>query len=112
MPLNAAPRDARGERPGTPIQRLLLDRKTWSRFWKSTGIFWALVLLIAIMAFSQPAFLSRGNIINILKQSSITGILAVGMTLVLITGGIDLSVGSVLGVSCMVAAFWATTTGW
>lgn len=78
------------------------------QFWKSTGIFWALILLVIIMAISQPAFLTRDNLRNILKQSSITGILAVGMTLVLLTGGIDLSVGSVLAVACMAAAFVTT----
>jgi len=79
-----------------------------AEFWKKTGIFWALILLIVIMAASQPAFLTQPNIINILKQASIIGILAVGMTLVMITGGIDLSVGSVLAVACMAAAY-ATT---
>ena len=78
-------------------------------FWKKTGIFWALVLLVIVMALSQPAFLTRPNLINILKQASITGVLAVGMTLVLLTGGIDLGVGSVLAVSCMVAAFLTTS---
>ncbi|MEA5013375.1 MAG: ABC transporter permease [Candidatus Limiplasma sp.] len=87
----------------------LSNKAFWGKFWKNTGIFWALVLLVIIMAISQPAFLSTPNLINILKQSSITGILAVGMTLVIITGGIDLSVGSVLAVSCMAAAFCTTT---
>jgi len=83
------------------------------QFWKSTGIFWALIALVIVMAFSQPAFLTRPNLINILKQASITGILAVGMTMVLLTGGIDLSVGSVLGVACMAAAFATTEAqGW
>lgn len=77
-------------------------------FWKNTGIFWALVILVIIMALSQPAFLTRPNLINILKQASITGVLAVGMTLVLITGGIDLGVGSVLAIGCMAAAYCTT----
>ncbi len=79
-----------------------------AEFWKKTGIFWALILLIIIMAISQPAFLTKPNLINILKQASITGILAVGMTMVLITGGIDLGVGSVLAVACMAAAYCTT----
>jgi ribose/xylose/arabinose/galactoside ABC-type transport system permease subunit len=84
-----------------------------AQFWKSTGIFWALVALVIVMAFSQPAFLTRPNLINILKQASITGVLAVGMTMVLLTGGIDLGVGSVLGVACMAAAFATTEAqGW
>ena len=79
-----------------------------AEFWKKTGIFWALILLIIIMSISQPAFLTKPNLINILKQASITGALAVGMTLVLISGGIDLGVGSVLAVSCMAAAYCTT----
>jgi len=79
-----------------------------ANFWKSTGIFWALVILVIIMAFSQPAFLTKPNLINIMKQASITGVLAIGLTLVLLTGGIDLSVGSVLGVACMAAAYLTT----
>lgn len=79
-------------------------------FWKDTGIFWALVLLVLVMAVSQPAFLTKPNLINILKQASITGILSIGMTLVLITGGIDLGVGSVLAVACIAAAY-CTTAG-
>ena len=65
-------------------------------FLKKTTIFWVLVLLIVIMAFLSPAFLKGRNVANIVKQISINGILAVGMTMVIITGGIDLSVGSVV----------------
>jgi ribose/xylose/arabinose/galactoside ABC-type transport system permease subunit len=56
-----------------------LSLSQWfSRFWKATGIIWALVILVIIMVFAEPAFLSRGNILTILKQASITGVLAVG----------------------------------
>jgi ribose/xylose/arabinose/galactoside ABC-type transport system permease subunit len=79
-----------------------------SIFWRSTGIIWALIVLVAIMAFAEPAFLSRGNILTILKQASITGVLAIGMMLVIISGGIDLGVGSVLAVSCVASAYFAT----
>jgi ribose/xylose/arabinose/galactoside ABC-type transport system permease subunit len=76
-------------------------------FLRQTGIFWAFLLLSIIMALSQPAFLTLPNITNILKQISINGILAVGMTLVLISGGIDLSVGSIVAVSCVASAYFA-----
>lgn len=59
----------------------------------------ALVLLIVIFSFTSDAFLTSRNILNILRQVSIVGICAVGMTFVILTGGIDLSVGSVIGVS-------------
>ena len=49
------------------------------------------------------------NLLLILKQSALTGILAVGMGMVIITGGIDLSVGSILATTSMVAAFCTTS---
>ena len=60
------------------------------------------------MAFLSPAFLKGRNVANIVKQISINGILAVGMTMVIITGGIDLSVGSVVALSSITAAFFGT----
>ena len=59
------------------------------------------------MAILSPAFLSFTNITNILRQTSINGIVAVGMTFIIITGGIDLSVGSVLALSAVVATSFA-----
>lgn len=79
-------------------------------FFKQTGILWALVALVVVMSVASPAFLTPRNILNVLKQSSITGILSVGMMMVIVTGGIDLSVGSVMAVSCMVAAFCTTSS--
>lgn len=66
------------------------------------------MLLIVIMAFLSPAFLKGRNVANIVKQISINGILQVGMTMVIITGGIDLSVGSVVALSSITAAFFGT----
>ncbi|MEG0145050.1 MAG: ABC transporter permease, partial [Clostridia bacterium] len=53
-------------------------------------------------------FLSKDNVFNILRQVSIVGIIAVGMTFVMLTGGIDLSCGSVVGASCVGAALLMT----
>lgn len=64
----------------------------------------ALVILSVAFALASDVFLSPGNIINVLRQISIMGILSVGTTMVMITGGIDLSVGSVVGVSSVVVA--------
>lgn len=58
-----------------------------------------LFMLIAIFAFGSPAFLSVGNGLTVLLQTSVIGLLGIGMTLVIITGGIDLSVGSVLALA-------------
>ena len=58
-----------------------------------------LVLLIAVVSILNPSFLSPKNIMNILRQTSVNAVIAAGMTFVILTGGIDLSVGSILGIS-------------
>lgn len=58
-----------------------------------------LVLLILGFALASPAFLSVNNSLTVLLQTSVIGLLGIGMTMVIITGGIDLSVGSVLALS-------------
>jgi inositol transport system permease protein len=63
-----------------------------------------LVFMIIILSIIQPAFLGATNIFNVLTQSCIFGIMALGMTFVIISKGIDLSVGSVLALSGVIAA--------
>ncbi|RDY27225.1 ribose ABC transporter permease [Romboutsia weinsteinii] len=63
-----------------------------------------LVLLIAVVSVLNPSFLSVKNIMNILRQTSVNAVIAAGMTFVILTGGIDLSVGSILGISGAVCA--------
>jgi ribose transport system permease protein len=60
------------------------------------GLAGVLVLLCVIASFASDAFLTRGNLVNVLTQASVIGILTIGMTFVILTGGIDLSVGSAL----------------
>jgi ribose transport system permease protein len=55
-----------------------------------------LLLLCVVATFSHEAFLTKDNLINVLTQASVIGILTIGMTFVILTGGIDLSVGSML----------------
>ena len=55
-----------------------------------------LVVLMAVFAIIEPRFLSSLNLFNVMRQVSITGLLAIGMTFVILTAGIDLSVGSLL----------------
>jgi inositol transport system permease protein len=76
-------------------------------FFSKYGIYFAFVLLTAILAITSPPFRTWSNFRNVLEQISINGIMAVGMTLVIITAGIDLSVGSVLALSAVVAASFA-----
>ncbi|KQT69869.1 sugar ABC transporter permease [Aureimonas sp. Leaf460] len=74
------------------------------------GIFLAFLILVVILAFSNEYFLTAGNISNVLLQTSINGILAIGMTFVILTRGIDLSVGSVVALAGMVSASFVTTS--
>ncbi|MGL4930479.1 MAG: ribose ABC transporter permease [Plesiomonas sp.] len=64
----------------------------------------ALLVLIAVVSFLNPNFFAVDNLLNILRQTSVNAIIAVGMTLVILTAGIDLSVGSVLALCGAVAA--------
>ena len=61
-----------------------------------------LILLCVVFSVTSDVFLSPRNFLNIIDQVTVLGILALGMTGVIIIGGIDLSVGSILAVSCMV----------
>lgn len=63
----------------------------------------ALALLIVIFSVLSPAFLTTGNLVILAKHVAINAILATGMTYVILTGGIDLSVGSVVGLAAMIA---------
>ena len=65
----------------------------------------ALTAIFIIFALLNPAFISTQNLIGILHQSSIVGIMALGMTFVIMTGGIDLSVGPVLAISGVICAW-------
>ncbi len=65
-----------------------------------------MILMCVVFAFASPTFRKLGNVINIFRQSSINGILAVGMTLVIIIAGIDLSIGPLCAISGVVAALW------
>ncbi len=62
------------------------------------------IVLCVIFAILEPAFLKPINIFNVLRQVSIYGLLAIGMTFVILTGGIDLSIGSLLALAGLVAA--------
>nr|WP_298249802.1 ribose ABC transporter permease [uncultured Halomonas sp.] len=82
----------------TPMKRsavrLLIDNKA----------FLALVLLVVVSAAMSDNFLTSDNLLNVLRQTSINAIIAMGVTFVILTAGIDLSVGAVLALSGAFAA--------
>jgi len=72
------------------------------------GIILAFIALVIALSFASPYFLRMKNILNVLRQTSVNALLAIGMTFVILTGGIDLSVGSVLAFGGVVAASLAS----
>lgn len=80
---------------------LATRHKEWlSRF----GLIMALVVLSIGLSMVRPGFLTVYNLVTVVRQISINGILAIGVTYVLITGGVDLSLGSVVALTGVVAA--------
>src|ERR1051326_8595896 len=67
-------------------------------------IFAAVVAEVLLLAATSDAFFTNANLSNVLRQNAFTSILAAGMTFVILTGGIDLSVGSVVGLTGVVCA--------
>ncbi len=91
------------DNPQSTVQetpRVTASRNNWVQ---AIGILPILILLYLLFFLLSENFRSLDNLINILRTSSINIVLAVGMTFVILTGGIDLSVGSVLGATAVIA---------
>lgn len=84
----------------------------WRGLLGTSGPLIGLLVLFVVMSLSTDAFFSVRNLLNVLDQMTVLGILAIGMTLVIIIGGIDLSVGAVLALSMMVMGWLANVQGW
>src|ERR1700739_4206590 len=87
------------------------SRRRAFRLPREIGILGALILMLLVLAVFIPQFRQLQNIANITTNFSFVGIVAMGMTLVILTGGIDLSVGSVWGMTAVIVAF-LLTHGW
>jgi ribose transport system permease protein len=86
---------------------------TWSKLLavREFGSFAALIIMILVIAIFIPQFSNWENIVNITRNFAFVGIVALGMTLVILTGGIDLSVGSVWGMTAVITAS-LMSSGW
>jgi ribose transport system permease protein len=80
-----------------------LKRALMGDLLQTVGILPILILIVAVFGFVTPNFFTEANLLNITRQASINIVLAAGMTFVILTGGIDLSVGSMLGTTAVVA---------
>lgn len=83
--------------------RIRMDSSKLRSMYTRLGLFLVILIMVVVMSIVSPVFLTIGNIINVLRQVSLNGILAVGLTFVILSGGIDLSVGSLVAVSSVVA---------
>ncbi len=81
------------------------------RFAGDYGILLIFLAVLVYLSLATPYFLTVGNLTNVVRQSSIIGFIALGMTFVMITAGIDLSVGSVVGLVGICAALLAPASG-
>jgi ribose transport system permease protein len=85
---------------GVPVALEGVQRqRDFAYWWDRVGILVVLIALVAFMAVAAPHFAAVDNLLNIARSISINAILAAGMTFVILTAGIDLSVGSILAVS-------------
>ncbi len=99
--MNTAIETSKSPRPGlfgdgVDVARLLLEGRAY----------FALIAIIVVFSILSPYYLTLGNMLTMSSHVALFGILAVGMLLVILNGGIDLSVGSTLGLSGVVAGFF------
>jgi len=88
-----------------------LGKRTNLKAMQTILAFSSLIILFLIFSFASPFFLSRSNLINILIMTAVNGILAVGITFIIVTGGIDLSVGTVMTFSSVITGVFLTNLG-
>lgn len=89
-----------------------IQKEKVTRFLGKYGMFLILIALVALMSILSPTFFTTGNLLNIVRQMSIIGIIAIGVTLIIITTGIDLSSGSVVALVSVVVATFAQPNGY
>jgi ribose transport system permease protein len=94
----SAERKTADETPAAQAQPAQVRRVVLFRLIGRSGLLGVLALLCILAAVISPSFLQVANLINVLRQMSLYGIVSIGMTFVILTAGIDLSVGSTVGI--------------
>lgn len=82
-----------------------MKNKNIIQYLQDYGSFIALIFLVIVIGAISPDFRTVNNFLSLLRQSAINGLIAFGMTCVILTGGIDLSVGSVLALTSIICAY-------
>ena len=95
-----------------------VSKKNWVAKFRSafafreSGILLALIVLVVVLSIVSSAFRNPNNLMTIVKQISVVAIVAMGQTLVIISGGFDLSQGSIAGLAAIASAIAASRWGW
>jgi simple sugar transport system permease protein len=92
--------------------RMAEQRGAWGRVLAGSYLYLGLALLLVVGTLVSDKFLSQTNLRNVLNRASIVGVLSVGMTLVILTAGIDLSVGSLLSFGSVLCALLVMGRAW
>src|SRR5918998_966333 len=93
--------------PGAPRRSVI----GWLTRIKELNILVALIILCTLLAFLSPVFFTTDNLLGVARAFSLTAIAAIGQTMVIISGGIDLSAGSIIGLSSLSAGL-LLVNGW
>src|SRR5204863_397171 len=88
-------------------RRFTISAEVASLMYRLLGV----LVLGVVLALSSNAFLTVGNLLNVLRQASLIFLVASGLTLVIVTAGLDLSIGANLGLSACLAAYAIKVTG-
>jgi len=96
--------ESRAKPTAESISLSLTARLTALSKLRELNVFLALIVVGALISLATPYFLTTNNLMGVFRSFSMTAIMSIGMVMVIITGGIDLSVGSVMGLSSLVTA--------
>ena len=91
-------------RSASPPAPTLLSRLRRLGALRASGLIWVLLLMIIVAVIYKPTFINPSNLVSVARQTALFGIVAIGMTMVILTAGIDLSVGSIVAVAGVVCA--------
>ncbi|MCI8375462.1 MAG: ABC transporter permease [Lachnospiraceae bacterium] len=89
----------------------MTQKKDMAKILRQFGLIFVALFIVVLMSFLSPVFMTSQNITNILRQISLNGILSIGMSFVILTGGIDLSVGSVIAITGVISGSIMDTGG-
>jgi inositol transport system permease protein len=96
----------------SPVSDRTFNREWLNTFVRKYAIVLIFIAMFIAMTFLTDAFLQPRNLVNVVRQISVVGLIAIGVTMVIITTGIDLSSGSVLALAAVVAASLAQQPDW